>query len=87
VSIFDSRPVRDVIGVVFFLLFLALLVLGVARCKPAQDSTLPAYCVEESLYTAALLRCVDKASTLAESQMCREQVDYSCGIRQTKRAK
>lgn len=36
-TIFDSRPVRDVIGVVFFLLFLALLVLGVARCKPVDD--------------------------------------------------
>ncbi len=34
---FDSRPVRDAIGIVFFLLFLALLVVGVARCKPVED--------------------------------------------------
>lgn len=39
-TIFDSRPVRDVIGVVFFLLFLALLVVGVARCTPAQGNAM-----------------------------------------------
>lgn len=34
---FDARPVRDALGMVLFLLFLALLVLGVARCRPVDD--------------------------------------------------
>lgn len=78
---------RTVSGVAV-LVFLAVIGYMVARllagCAPrAEGPTLPRYCTEESLYTAALLRCVDKANTLAESQMCRQQVDYTCGIRQT----
>lgn len=34
----------------------------------------------EAAYGADLLRCVDKATTLAESKACREQVDLKWGI-------
>lgn len=39
----------------------------------------------ESAYTAALLRCVDKAATLAESRECRRHVDGDYGITQVTR--
>ncbi len=35
----------------------------------------------EAAYTAALVRCVDKAETLAESRACRASVDSSWGIK------
>lgn len=51
--------------------------LAIAKCTacgtPAQDAS-------EAAYTAALLRCVDKAETLAESRMCRRTVDAQWGI-------
>jgi hypothetical protein len=34
----------------------------------------------ESAYTAALLRCVDKAETISDSKACRAQVDKQFGI-------
>lgn len=34
-------------------------------------------------YTAALLRCVDKSATLAESKACRRHVDGDYGITET----
>jgi hypothetical protein len=34
-------------------------------------------------YTAAQLRCVDKATTLAESKACRRAVDAEYGIAET----
>lgn len=34
----------------------------------------------EAAYTGALLRCVDKAETLAESRECRRHVDGDYGI-------
>ena len=37
----------------------------------------------EATYTADLLRCVDKAETLAESRACRRHVDGNYGITQT----
>jgi hypothetical protein len=37
----------------------------------------------EATYTADLLRCVDKAATLAESRACRRHVDGNYGITQT----
>ncbi len=35
---------------------------------------------EELAYRAALLRCVDKATTLAESKACRKQADATFGV-------
>jgi hypothetical protein len=37
----------------------------------------------EAAYGAALLRCVDQATTLAESRECRRHVDGAYGITQT----
>jgi len=51
-----------------------LLVLLLA-CAPAANS--------EAAYTAALLRCVDKSSTLAESKACRQLVDAQYGVTTT----
>ena len=48
--------------------FLALFI----ACAPAANS--------EAAYTAALLRCVDKSDTLAESKACRQLVDAQYGI-------
>jgi len=66
-TIFDSRPVRDAIGVVFFLLFLALLVVGVARCTPRD--ALP---VENALavkqYDDALVECQQAARQKPKEQ-------------------
>lgn len=44
-------------------------------CTPAVSA--------EARYTAALLRCVDKSETLAESKACRKQVDAAYGITET----
>lgn len=35
----------------------------------------------EASYTAALLRCVDKSETLAESKACRSGVDAQFGLK------
>ena len=40
---------------------------ALAGCKPAASA--------EAAYTGELLRCVDKAETLAESRACRAEVD------------
>lgn len=37
----------------------------------------------ESAYTTALARCVDKATSLAESRACRKTVDAAYGITET----
>ena len=34
----------------------------------------------ESAYTAALLRCVDKAETVTESRVCRHNVNGAYGV-------
>lgn len=63
-TIFDSRPVRDVIGIVFFLLFLALLVLGVARCTPAEANATKLSAENASAvaqYDLALVECQQAA--------------------------
>ncbi len=44
----------------------------VTACTPAQSA--------ESLYSGALLRCVDKSETLAESKACRAQVNAQFGV-------
>lgn len=51
-------------------------------CAPVSlEST--AATAAESAYTADLLRCVDKSSTLAESKACREVVDAKWNITHT----
>ncbi len=35
----------------------------------------------EAAYTAALVRCVDKAETLSESRACRSAVDAKWGLK------
>jgi len=82
-----GQHIKNAIAPALFLCALGYIVYLLASCKPAEGPTLPKYCTEEALYTARLLRCVDAASTLAESQACRQQVDYECGIRQTTRTK
>lgn len=79
----NGNTIRKAIAPALFLCALGYIVFRCLGCAARQPGDLPAYCYSEELYTAALLRCVDKASTLAESQMCRQQVDYACGIRQT----
>lgn len=39
----------------------------------------------EAAYTAALLRCVDEASTLQQSRECRRHVDEDYGVTVTSR--
>lgn len=87
-----GKEIREALTPVCVIIFVAALgflaVRLLAGCASrAEGPTLPRFCTEEALYTAALLRCVDNAHTLAESQMCRQNVDYACGIRQTTRAK
>lgn len=82
----NGRNIEQALTGVCVLVFLGAVLFIAAQlfgCRPPQPGALPAYCTEEALYTAALLRCVDKAETLAQSQMCRQNVDYTCGIRQT----
>lgn len=57
--------------------FLLTLLIGCSS-PPSTAAT-----AAESAYTADLVRCVDKASTLAESKACRAQVNASWGIVET----
>jgi hypothetical protein len=52
-----------------------LLLLGLLACSPAAAVT------AEAVYTAELLRCVDKADTLVESKACRHTVDAKFGVK------
>lgn len=56
-----------------FFLYLAL-----AGCSSKQTVS----AASEAAYTAELLRCVDKASTLAESKACRADVNAKLGVAQ-----
>lgn len=79
---FDS--VATCIGALLLLFVAAFWVFVLlAGCTPQSANSLPAYCTNEPLYTAALLACVDKSETLSESKSCRESVDRTCGITQT----
>ncbi len=49
---------------------------ALAACSPAATA--------EADYTARLMRCVDKAETLAESKSCRAGVDTKLGVNQKK---
>jgi hypothetical protein len=84
----DGLSIRDAISPVVFLVGLVGLVaiaLNLCDCKPAAEpSALPRFCTSEELYTAELVRCVDRAETLAQSQQCRSAVDYRCGIVQVR---
>lgn len=53
------------------MLFAALFVIGAGHCSCAPT------------YTAAQIRCVDKATTLAESKACRRAVDAEYGVTET----
>lgn len=56
---------------------------GCIGYRPPEVPSTPAYCRDEDLYAAALVRCVDKAKTRAESKSCRVEVDRTCGITST----
>lgn len=73
-----------VVEVVAFLFALGFLVALLDGCSPrGSEPPRPVYCAEESAYTAALVRCVDKAKTLEESKTCRRKVNADCGITET----
>ena len=46
-----------------------------AACTPRTPAQ------AEAAYTAELLRCVDRAETLAQSRACRAEVDRRWGVR------
>lgn len=71
-----------IVEAAIFLVAVAGMVALLNGCTPRteQPASLPDYCTVEAKYTKALLSCVEKADTLAESKQCRESVDYSCGI-------
>lgn len=79
----SGLTVRNIIAPVLFLCALGYIIFRSLGCRAPEPGSLPAYCTDDKLYTAALLRCVDKSDTLAQSKQCREAVDYSCGIIQT----
>ena len=60
-------------GMLLFALWIAVRLTGCASAT------------EEARYTTALLRCVDKSETLAESRACRERVDGDFGVTLTNR--
>ncbi len=51
-----------------------VLLLVVGCSTPAATGT-------EAAYTASLLRCVDKSTTLSESKACRALVDAQYGVK------
>jgi hypothetical protein len=75
-----NRDIRASLSVTLTLFAVAFAVSsGMEACTPHRfDDT--AATAAESAYTADLLRCVDKAATLAESRACREVVDAKWGI-------
>lgn len=65
----------------------ALIFGGLVQCGCAPAPTVPAYCTDEKLFTAALLRCVDKSADLPASRKCRADVHARCGITLTSSAR
>lgn len=51
-----------------------LLAVLLVACSPAATGA-------EAAYTTALVRCVDKSETLAESKACRARVDEAYGVK------
>lgn len=64
--------IRQSLAAVGFLLLLGFLAATLTRC-----ASLPGADVSDTelAYRASLLRCVDKAKTLAESKACRHEAD------------
>lgn len=74
-GIFDSRPVRDAVGAVLFLFFLAALVLAVAKCKPVEDPGAQARGAVHALaygVEAADLACASIARSKRDVELARE---------------
>lgn len=70
---------RDTAGFAVGLFAIGCCTTHCSGCKPAQLGATAA----ESAYTGELLRCVDNASTLAESRACRDDVNKRWGIVET----
>lgn len=70
---------RNTLAFALFLFAVGCCVGHAAGCKPPQTIEQAA---AEGAYGAALLRCVDEATTLQESKACRERVDREWGITQ-----
>ena len=51
----------------------------IVGCSDCAGKAVPV--ATETAYTAELLRCVDKATTLAESKACRAHVDEVFGVK------
>lgn len=54
-------------------------------CGPKTDSKLPGYCYDESQLKARYASCVAGAETRAESDLCANQVNATCGFKEIKR--
>ncbi len=54
-----------------------------AHCIGCKSPTTSAQAAAEGAYGAELVRCVDAATTLAESKACRATVDAKWGVVQT----
>ena len=76
----QGTAIRDSVCAVLLLLAVAL---GVTMCMHSAGCSLLQS--PETRYTTELLRCVDKATTLAELEACRRVVDVDWGIAQTVR--
>ncbi len=78
----NGRPIGQTLGPILglFVIFggCILIVQQCTACALFESA--------EARYTTELVRCVDKATTLAESKECRRQADYRWGIAQTVRA-
>lgn len=66
------------IQMALFLFALGCIVGHLTGCSPGP--TVPAYCTNEALFTAALVRCVDASSTREQARECNRQVHERCGI-------
>ncbi len=71
------RSTREVVAFVCVVLVASL---GLVMCRPPGSAHEAA---AEAAYAGELLRCVDKATTLAESKACRAEVDRRWNITQT----
>lgn len=56
---------------------------ALVACGAPSPKAPPAYCTDQTLFTAALLRCVDKSPTREQSRACRRDVHASCGFVET----
>lgn len=70
-----TRNFGESVGASLLLLAFAFGFASFAQCRPQHAET-----AAEIAYGAALLRCVDNASSLAESKACRAKVNEAWGI-------